>query len=437
MVVDCVSWKLDGVLRDGLRTKRTGAWRSDCGQSGGRRREVGDVAINHAMSTSRDSGRILAELALWHNSGRAGTLALAPPEESGVPGGPDGKHFPDVPKNLKVKHQKLRLEEQGLRTRTNLGWHSGLCVGRVGKDYSILFDVIGLAAFSHDFKSLDAEESAVANALTALGHSRPSPNVMKILLLAQAFPILALIADLSDAMDEVVAGLTESAKSFESGDGPKSALDVLLNAKELTEAQIRVHAKSILLTGFSTTAASLKVGVELSMHIEKQDRLRAELASFSTVDPSYNELTNALPYLDSVVRETLRLHPALGESTRVACCLSHQGLLVILTIIPSHRRRYHEDCAISLLIHMFMFSARDEKTQSSRRHIFKVPRLQSQINKIVKEPRHAYNSRIVETGILRNRMTADEATKKTSEITTGIANTIRAALRLWSVNGKG
>ncbi|KAJ6511400.1 cytochrome P450 [Mycena vitilis] len=160
----------------------------------------------------------------------------------------------------------------------------------------------------------------ISNALTAVGHSKPSPNVMKLLLLAQAYPILlklpiprsTLVADLSNAMDEVVAGLTESEKSSKDGDGPKYALGVLLNAKELTEAQIRVHAKSILLAGFATTA------VELSMHIRKQERLRAELASFSTADPSYDELTNGLPYLDSVIRETLRLHPALGESTRVA-----------------------------------------------------------------------------------------------------------------------
>ncbi|KAJ6448821.1 hypothetical protein C8R45DRAFT_1084412 [Mycena sanguinolenta] len=89
MVVDRASWKLDGVLRDGLKTKRTGAWTSDCSQSGGRRREVGDVAINHAMSTSRF-------WQVWRNSGRAGTLALGPPEEPGVPGRPDGKHFPDA-----------------------------------------------------------------------------------------------------------------------------------------------------------------------------------------------------------------------------------------------------------------------------------------------------------------------------------------------------
>ncbi|KAJ6607569.1 cytochrome P450 [Mycena sp. CBHHK59/15] len=189
------------------------------------------------------------------------------------------------------------------------------------------FDVIGLAAFSHDFKSLDGEKSAVATALTALGHSKPSPKVAKILLLSQAYPVLlklplprsALVADLSNAMDAVVDGLTESAKSAKNTDNSKSALGVLLNEKELSAAQVRVHAKSTLLAGFATTSsASLWALVELSMRPEKQDRLRAELSSFTTTDPSYDDLTKGLPYLDAIVRETLRLHPVLSESTRVA-----------------------------------------------------------------------------------------------------------------------
>ncbi|KAJ7438339.1 cytochrome P450 [Mycena latifolia] len=192
---------------------------------------------------------------------------------------------------------------------------------------NVSFDVIGLAAFSHDFKSLDGEKSAVSTALTALGHFKPSPNVAKIFLIAQAYPILlklplprsSLVAALSSAMDTVVDGLTESAKSSQLGDGPKSALGVLLNANELSASQVRVHAKSTLLAGFATTAGTLKWAlVELAMHTGKQDRLRAELASFTTADPSYDELTNGLPYLDAIVRETLRLHPVLSDSTRVA-----------------------------------------------------------------------------------------------------------------------
>ncbi|KAJ7758643.1 cytochrome P450 [Mycena metata] len=55
---------------------------------------------------------------------------------------------------------------------------------------NLSFDIIGLAAFSTDFKSLDGEKSAVATALTAVGHAKPSPITSKIFLLAQAFPVL-------------------------------------------------------------------------------------------------------------------------------------------------------------------------------------------------------------------------------------------------------
>ncbi|KAJ7203143.1 cytochrome P450 [Mycena pura] len=188
---------------------------------------------------------------------------------------------------------------------------------------NVSFDIIGLAAFSHEFKSLDGEPSAVSAALTALGHSKPSPNVAKILLLSQAYPFLLRlplprsvhIHNLSTAMDAVIEGLIR--KSSQHGENPSSALGVLLNAKELSADQVRVHGKSILLAGFATTSSSIKWAlVELAIHVQKQIRLREELASF-TKDPSYDELNN-LPYLDAVVRETLRLHPVLSDATRVA-----------------------------------------------------------------------------------------------------------------------
>jgi cytochrome P450 len=56
---------------------------------------------------------------------------------------------------------------------------------------------------------------------------------------------------------------------------------------------------------------------ELSLAPEIQTKLREELLTVETDTPSMDELS-ALPYLDAVVKETLRLHPSFGEAVRVA-----------------------------------------------------------------------------------------------------------------------
>lgn len=56
--------------------------------------------------------------------------------------------------------------------------------------------------------------------------------------------------------------------------------------------------------------------IELAKKPEKQAKLREELAQFGATDPTWDQLVSALPYLDSVVLEILRLHPPVGETTR-------------------------------------------------------------------------------------------------------------------------
>ena len=57
--------------------------------------------------------------------------------------------------------------------------------------------------------------------------------------------------------------------------------------------------------------------IELARNPEKQRKLREELRVFATSDPTWDQLTSGLPYLDAVVHETLRLHPPVEELVRV------------------------------------------------------------------------------------------------------------------------
>jgi hypothetical protein len=55
----------------------------------------------------------------------------------------------------------------------------------------------------------------------------------------------------------------------------------------------------------------------LTQKRDSQAKLRAELTSVSTDNPTMDEL-NSLPYLDAVVRETLRVHAPVPTTMRVA-----------------------------------------------------------------------------------------------------------------------
>jgi cytochrome P450 len=55
----------------------------------------------------------------------------------------------------------------------------------------------------------------------------------------------------------------------------------------------------------------------LSQNKDAQTKLREEISSLSTDNPSMDDL-NGLPYLDAVVRETLRLYSAVPSVQREA-----------------------------------------------------------------------------------------------------------------------
>lgn len=82
---------------------------------------------------------------------------------------------------------------------------------------------------------------------------------------------------------------------------------------------ICVHnASSFFVAGHETTATAASWCLyALTQAPNVQSKLRAELRSVDTDIPDMDELV-ALPYLDAVVRETLRLHAPVPSTIRIA-----------------------------------------------------------------------------------------------------------------------
>ncbi|KAH8115577.1 cytochrome P450 [Phellopilus nigrolimitatus] len=203
----------------------------------------------------------------------------------------------------------------------------------------VSLDSIGIAGFGHDFGALEGRHSDVENMFDSFGTLPPLGISIIIPLLGQVLPFLMkiptsrtrLVRKLHHSMEEIAEVLlTRSRKEKEAGESggnesDRSIIGALIKAENadpelrLTGDEVLAQMKVFLLAGYETTSISLTWAlIELSLHPEKQDRLRTELADFAAKDPSYEQITNGLPYLDAVMREILRLHPPVAQTSRIA-----------------------------------------------------------------------------------------------------------------------
>ncbi|KAG1781413.1 cytochrome P450 [Suillus placidus] len=177
----------------------------------------------------------------------------------------------------------------------------------------------GIAILSHDFGALDGNDSDVAHVLNAFdSFSNDSHNLV---ILAQNFPsILKFSLIVGKICQEMLSRTRKEKETGGAAQGDKSCLGMLYksqNSPERWDADFRLcQAKVLLLAGFETTAGNWAL-VELAQNPGMQTKLRDECLEFGPT-PSYDDLTNKLPYLDAVVNEVLRLHAPLKEIPRSA-----------------------------------------------------------------------------------------------------------------------
>ncbi|EPQ51721.1 cytochrome P450 [Gloeophyllum trabeum ATCC 11539] len=207
-------------------------------------------------------------------------------------------------------------------------------------------DVIGQAGFGYDFNALnpDSTPNELNQAFATIFQG--SQNRHRLFVLNQ-IPLTNLIpterrrriAEARRTMDRIGRRLLEEKKRAvreSTGAGGKvekkafqgrDLLSLLVKAnmaedipenQRLTDDQVLAQVPTFMIAGHETSSTGATWCLyALSRAPDAQVKLREELRGVSTDTPSMDEL-NALPYLDAVIREMLRIHAPVPMTARVA-----------------------------------------------------------------------------------------------------------------------
>ncbi|KAG2127115.1 cytochrome P450 [Suillus clintonianus] len=216
---------------------------------------------------------------------------------------------------------------------SNQGTHSAVIDVQQWMNH-ITLDSLGIAVLSHDFGALHGHQSDVQYVLNAASSaSNASPDLA---VLAQIFPSVLrlplphtrffkkLAVSLGKICNETLSRTRKAKEAGAAEQGDKSCLNLLVKAEDcgesagLTHEEVLAQARVLLIAGFETTSVTMTWAlIQLARNPDMQMRLRDECLDFGST-PSYDDLTNKLPYLDAVVHEVLRLHPSFKEVARSA-----------------------------------------------------------------------------------------------------------------------
>ncbi|KAI4527156.1 cytochrome P450 [Schizophyllum commune Loenen D] len=197
----------------------------------------------------------------------------------------------------------------------------------------ISLDSIGIAGFGHDFRTLSGAPSPVIDSFEAFGKLSNTLLGTLIFVLSPYIPLLGKIPTERKRLTDRVRGaltviadeLLEEGRGEGEEAGKKSIVGQIIRAEQGTNdlrlTREEVLAQNVLLlAGYETTSSQLLFWalIELSKNPDVQQKLRDELAGLGNQDATWEHFTNGLPYLEAVTLETLRLHPSVGITTRVA-----------------------------------------------------------------------------------------------------------------------
>ncbi|OBZ66502.1 hypothetical protein A0H81_13684 [Grifola frondosa] len=259
---------------------------------------------------------------------------------------------------------KAEIDKQGEPARIEvLSW-----LGRM------TLDVIGLAGFNYVFDALDVTKKP--NELTMAFREIFDSSVQITIygILRNFLPILQILPDkraqrtdqahrvmrkigkqlIAEKKAAVVKELAGEKEDMERKDlQGRDLLTLLIKAnmstdipegQRLEDEDVLAQVPTFLVAGHETTStATTWCLFALTQAPEVQRKLREELFTISTDTPSMDELMS-LPYLDAVIRETLRVHAPVPATMRVAtkdddCIRISKDSPIIIPILAINRMK--------------------------------------------------------------------------------------------------
>lgn len=202
-------------------------------------------------------------------------------------------------------------------------------------------DVIGLAGFNYEFNSINPvdgkpnELNAAFNTIfsqTMARRMRIWPIVRMYVPPLRRLPTLesGVIHNARNTMFRIGRQLLQDSKQMLSQESDKQAagrdlLSLLVKSnmdekdvERMSDEDVLAQVPTFLVAGHETTSVATTWALyALAQYPDVQRKLRDELLAAPTSNPSMDEL-NALSYLDSVVRESLRFYSPVPATRRIA-----------------------------------------------------------------------------------------------------------------------
>ncbi|TDL23921.1 cytochrome P450 [Rickenella mellea] len=205
---------------------------------------------------------------------------------------------------------------------------------------SCTLDVIGRVSFGHDFRSgqsTEAQEIAESwNNLVNMGLTFTAflaPVVLRAFPFITSLPVKSIQAQgqIKTIVGRLARKIVDDGSHIEKG---KNMLSIMMRYEGdggLSTTQIIDNITTFTMAGHETTSGVLAFTLlELARHPEVQKRLRDEVIQYGGT-LSYDTIPK-LEYLDAVVKEGLRIHPAAPQTERVAM---RDDVLPLLTPIKT------------------------------------------------------------------------------------------------------